>query len=162
MVKDPFFWIKSLLKRNYELVVHSHKRNQIDNLLKSVTFEGITYDSIIHLWNNCMYSYLNPNKFSTDNTVIIRFEDFLYSFEEIMDRLSHYLIPKPSNIFKSPPINKASKQHGHKCNTRQEAIICYNESTKYDIFNKCQLRIINSQLNKKVLEILRYDIKITD
>ena len=157
MIKEPRFWLQSLRRRKYELEIINKERGDVDQLMGSVKLDGVHYPSTMHLWNTYAKHYQDPGRFPTENTMVIRFEDFLYKFGEVMGRLYAVLPARPGVPRDMPPNGTAGKNHGTHCRNRQEAEAYYSVYTNcYSGITPTHMDTIDTILDRDSLEALGY------
>ncbi|CAK0845595.1 unnamed protein product, partial [Prorocentrum cordatum] len=124
VVKDPLFWLKSMSKHFYDIKVHGDKTSGMDALLQRLEHGGNDYDGCMELWSASCRSYLDTARFPADRCVLLRYEDFLFRFWEVMVHLSA-LLPARGQRLKEPPNSTRSKTHGREVRDRAEALSFY-------------------------------------
>jgi len=104
LVKDPFFWIQSLARNPwagtfYELLPVRVVRAGYDiqfvpsapcgtsQLFSTILFDDILYHDAVDLWEATVASYFDDRIFSRAKSVVVRYEDFLLRFGDVMDAL---------------------------------------------------------------------------
>ena len=157
LVKDPYFWIQSVKKCPYELKL-SHQVNpiQTEDLLVPLQLEGRQYANIGAVWNQYTKTYLDDLAFSPENTVIIRFHDFLYRYQEVMLALDKYLPRKIGSGKTFHPFSQRSKSHGIFCRNRDEAMSYYQSANRYRGFSPSELVRIGESLDTRLMSRLNY------
>lgn len=127
VTKDPLFWLKSMSKHFYEMKVvdkGAHRRG-LDSLFCSIEHEGRQYDDAVQLWTACMESYLDDELFPNSQCVILRYEDFLFRFWDVMVHLAAFL-PANCQRLKESPTSLRSKTHGREVRGREDALMFYS------------------------------------
>ncbi len=125
LVKDPYFWYKSLNNDKSLLTTSS------GNLLNYLVFNGKGYDNIISLYNRYLKNYLNHSIFPVTNNIIIRYEDYLLKYHQTIEYLdTKFLVKKEVGL--PFPINNKENEW-------------YNYGDKYRLENR-YLNISNNEL----------------
>mmetsp|Transcript_138721 Transcript_138721/g.431524 ORF Transcript_138721/g.431524 Transcript_138721/m.431524 type:complete len:207 (-) Transcript_138721:42-662(-) len=102
LVKDPAFWIQSLardpaggsfydiepvefegLKREVR-----ESRLEVRHLFEPVLFDGAIYEDALCLWEAAVRSYFDEGLFPPERTAVVRCEDFLFRFHEVLRALA--------------------------------------------------------------------------
>lgn len=157
LVKDPYFWVQSVKKCPYELKVSSKVIPiQTTDLLDTVQLEDRQYPNIMALWNQYTKTYLDDRAFSPQNTVVIRYQDFLYRYREVMTTLSKYLPRRPGSSQIYQPFSQRSKSHGIFCRNRDEAIAYYRPENRYLGFTQNELEKISQSLDTQLMDQFNY------
>jgi len=126
VTKDPVFWLKSMSKHHYEIKVPTRcRRAGLDPLFGRLEHEGRCYNSAVELWNSTVYSFLNEDLFPSSRCVVLRYEDFLFRFWDVMVHLSAFL-PAHCQKLKESPNAVRSKSHGREVRNRDEALRYYS------------------------------------
>eukprot|EP00434_Breviolum_minutum_P039852 symbB.v1.2.035395.t1/scaffold4755.1/size35387/1 len=167
MAKEPHFWLQSCsreLRNFFELRPVGPQRRELPaqelwQLLSSIEHDGVLYDNAMDLWNDTMHSYLDDNVYPAHQSVIVRCEDFLFSYREVMEALQKLgaLNFLPNVTLASAPLAERAK--GHKeCRTRDEALDFYsNPKNQKAAFTSDQLTLIRFALDQKAMMQLGYD-----
>jgi len=87
--------------------------------------EGCCYSSAVELWNATVQSFLNEDLFPSSRCVVLRYEDFLFRFWDVMVHLSAFL-PAHCQKLKESPNAVRSKSHGREVRNRDEALRYYS------------------------------------
>eukprot|EP00913_Durusdinium_trenchii_P031827 g29805.t1 len=137
MVKEPHFWLQSCsreLRNFFELrpvALRGTTRRELPaqelrQLLSNLEHDGILYENAMDLWNDTMQSYLDDHIYPPSQSVIVRCEDFLFSYAKVMDALQKLGALKPRSAADTEPLKERAK--GHKeCRTRDEALEFYRQ-----------------------------------
>lgn len=127
VTKDPFFWLKSMSKHFYEMKVAKGpwQRAGLDPLFSELTHEGRSYGDALELWSTAMRSFLDEELYPSDRCVLLRYEDFLFNFWDVMLHLAAFL-PAHGQRLKEPPNVRRSKSHGKDVRGRDEALRFYS------------------------------------
>merc|ERR1712150_426908 len=103
-----------------------------------------------------MGSFLDETLYPSNRCVLLRYEDFLFRFWDVMVHLSAFL-PVNGQRLKEPPNSNRSKSHGHEVRGRDEALKFYslheNRHCDFTPQHFARMRTINPQL----LRALGYD-----
>ncbi|CAL1155734.1 unnamed protein product [Cladocopium goreaui] len=166
MAKEPHFWLQSCsreLRNFFEIRPVGPERRELPaqelwQLLSSIEHDGVLYENAMDLWNDTMHSYLDDSVYPPHQTVIVRCEDFLFSFHGVLRALQKLgaLTPKLPLETAVPLMERAK---GHKeCRDRDEALQFYsNPKHQKAAFNSDQLALIGFALDRKALAQLGYD-----
>ncbi|CAK9067524.1 unnamed protein product [Durusdinium trenchii] len=168
MVKEPHFWLQSCsreLRNFFELrpvALRGTTRRELPaqelrQLLSNLEHDGILYENAMDLWNDTMQSYLDDHIYPPSQSVIVRCEDFLFSYAKVMDALQKLGALKPRSAADTEPLKERAK--GHKeCRTRDEALEFYRQpKNRKGAFTSDQLALINFALDASALAQLGYD-----
>ncbi|CAE7227886.1 unnamed protein product [Symbiodinium pilosum] len=133
LVKEPHFWLKSCsreLRNFFEIRPFEGPQRrempaqQLSQLLGSLEHDCVTYENALQLWNDTVRSYMDDGVYPADQAVIVRCEDFLFSFHEVMTTLGQLGQLEELSASVPEPIEERAK--GHKeCRTRGEALDFY-------------------------------------
>jgi len=124
--KDPLFWLKSMSKHYYEIKVPGgSQRTGLDALFGELEHEGRRYGDAVELWSAAMRSFLDGQLYPTSRCVLLRYEDFLFRFWDVMIHLSAFL-PANCQRLKESPNSSRSKSHGREVRGRDEALRFYS------------------------------------
>jgi len=157
MTKEPFFWLQSLRRRRYDIKLLTSAPTMMESLLSAVELDGRYYPSSLHLWNEYASHYEDPTRFPPENTRLIRFEDFLYRFDTVMEELYKILPARPEIPRDTPPLWGVSKQHGHWSRNRKEAEAYYRiYENCYQGLSPSQIAEVHNNLDRRQLERLGY------
>jgi hypothetical protein len=89
MVRDPYFWLRSLEKKRYTLESKSKNPNDINQLLvKPCKLRTHKFSNCVQLWNYYYKNYLNF--LSKDRTLYISYEQLIFE----PDRTVYYFVFK--------------------------------------------------------------------
>lgn len=157
VTKDPSFWLKSMSKHLYEIKVESGKKKGYEALFCAMCHEGRRYDDAVELWKATMDSYLDEARYPSNRCVLLRYEDFLFRFWEIMVHLAAFL---PADIarLKEPPLVDKSKGHGQQVRGRSQALKHYSLSkNRITDFATEHLEKLRVGLGPALLELLGYE-----
>jgi len=126
VMKDPIFWLKSMSKHHYEIKVTTRcRRAGLDPLFGRLEHDGCSYSSAVELWNATVQSFLSEDLFPSNRCVMLRYEDFLFRFWDVMVHLSAFL-PAHCQKLKESPNAVRSKSHGREVRNRDEALRYYS------------------------------------
>jgi len=135
LVKDPAFWIQSL-GRNVEdgtfydvepaqVVVTKDKVEVVavqafsrDQLFETVFFDGEVYADAICLWETQVRSYFLEEVFPAERTAVVRYEDFLFDFDAVVQALARRGLPLREAL-PVEPLNETAKDDSHPACTRR-------------------------------------------
>jgi len=128
VTKDPLFWLQSMSKHFYELkLAEGYDRSGLDALFRGLDHQGRRYRDAVELWSATMSSFLDENLYPSSRCVLVRYEDFLFRFWDVMVHLAAFL-PAVCQRLKEPPNSHRSKTHGLHVRGREEALKFYAAS----------------------------------
>lgn len=111
VTKDPLFWLKSVSKHYYEIRASEGSRAGLDNLFGELQHAGRHYKDAVELWSAAMGSFLDEELYPSSRCVLLRYEDFLFRFWDVVVHLSAFLTSNGERL-KEPPIGNRLKAHG--------------------------------------------------
>jgi len=169
VAKDPLFWLKSMSKHQYEMKVDkeaSHdilnagledsKNAGLDVLFRALEHGGRHYRDAVELWSVAMRSFLNEALYPKDRCVLLRYEDFLFRFADVMTHLAAFLRLKGGRL-KEPPNASKSKSHGREVRGREDALSFYFWSrNRHNFFVRDHFDRMR-ELSSELLVALGYD-----
>lgn len=142
LVKDPAFWIQSLARnplegtfyeifpvgavynqwRQMEVVpVQATSRRQ---LFSHVLFDDTLYDDAVGIWEATVRSYFEESIFPVSRTVVVRCEDFLFRFDEVIDALARRGLPLRANApAERTPLDDTAKDASHPDCTDRKSVV---------------------------------------
>eukprot|EP00439_Symbiodinium_sp_Y106_P065059 s960_g10.t1 len=97
LVKEPHFWLRSCsreLRNFFELRPFEGPQRRempaqkLSQLLGTLEHDCLAYENALHLWNDTVRSYMDDQVYPADQAVIVRCEDFLFSFHDVMAALA--------------------------------------------------------------------------
>ena len=156
MIKDPLFWIKSLTKHQYEIITKSNSSCAINKLLNPLELCGKTFTNILELWNTYASSIIDTCKYPQAQTLIIRYEDFLYHYTETLNIILSLFPDSKVKNRNTQPLTFSSKQHGYRCRNRLEAEAHYLPKNRYKGFSLLQIASMERSLCPDLLHTFGY------
>lgn len=172
MVKEPLFWLKSCSRelRNF-FEIHPFKENDkgeredvpattLQQLFGPIEHDAVLYGDAVGLWNDTVRSYFDDAIYPPDQAVVVRCEDFLFSFHKVMDGLAAYgLHERCRQGGACPPEPLRDRAKGHaECRTRDEALRFYRDgANRCSDFTRWELALVADELDVTALRRLRYD-----
>jgi hypothetical protein len=157
MVRDPYFWLRSLEKKRYTFESKSKNPDDINKLLvKPCKLRTHKFSNCVQLWN---YYYKNYLKFlSKDRTLYISYEQLIFEPEKVINVLSEYIRLKPTYQMKDiitimrTPSNKRAKNH--------KDAVAYNKNTnnRKNVYHPSIQTFIQKNLDKELMKIFGYQI----
>lgn len=159
MVRDPYFWLRSLGKKRYTLESFSRSPDNINDLIVSeCKLRSRRYANCVELWNAYYGNYLKHlSPFSS--TLYIRYEQLIFEPERVIGVISKYLQLRPmytqmSEIMKimQPPSNSRAKNY--------KDAVKYNATAenRVDQYSPEVIKFIGDKLDKNLMEKLGYTI----
>lgn len=150
LIKDPFFWFQSLKRNKKDLVVKTR-----NDLAGNIIFNGRGYKNATELWNQSVTNYLDKKLFPISNTLILKYEEFLFQYQETLHLLDTLLLVKPG-LTNQVAIN--TKAHPHeKCHNRLEALEHYQSANRYKDLSKDEMASIILTVSRSLLDYLDYE-----
>ncbi|CAJ1432590.1 unnamed protein product [Effrenium voratum] len=156
LVKEPHFWLQSCSRelRNFFEIrpLGQHRRElpaqELWQLLGQIEHDSLIYENAMDLWNDTVRSYMDDEVYPSDQAVILRSEDFLFSFHEVMTTLGKLGALKEKSGCLEPLEERAK---GHKeCRTRAEALQFYRHpENQKAAFTSDQLALVSFVLDQK-------------
>ena len=156
MIKDPLFWTQSLVKQYYEIKPLCDSYLPVNRLLGPISLCGENFNNVFSLWNRYLTALQDPQKFSPEKTLIIRYEDFLHDYDSTISRILQYVSPEKVIAGKLQPLTQSSKVHGYRCRNRQEAISYYQPHNRYRGFTLAQTAVMQNSLSADLLRKFGY------
>lgn len=159
VTKDPTFWLKSMSKYIYPeiKIPPGCQRSGMEPLFGELSMEGWHYRDAVELWNNSMCSFLDEGLYPSSRCIILRYEDFLFRFWDVMVHLAAFL-PANGQRLKEPPNASRSKTHGRVVRGREEALRFYAlHKNKYSDFLDETLERIAAGFETRSLRALGYE-----
>lgn len=130
VTKDPLFWLKSMSKHFYDMKVpEGSQRNGLNSLFGELEHCGRRYRDALEFWCTIMESFLDERRFPKNRCVLLRYEDLLFRFWDVMVHMAAFLPAKEKRL-KEPPNSSRSKSHGRAVRGRDEALRFYAWSEK--------------------------------
>jgi hypothetical protein len=157
MVRDPYFWLRSLEKKRYTLESKSRNPNDINQLLvKPCKLRTHKFSNCVQLWNYYYKNYLNL--LSKDRTLYISYEQLIFEPEKVINVLSEYIQLKPTYEMKDiitimrQPSNKRAKNH--------KDAVAYNKNSnnRKNVYDPSIQTFIQKNLDKELMKIFGYQI----
>lgn len=156
VTKDPLFWLKSMSKHYYEMESADHSRSGLDGLFQRVRHGGQDFEDAVDLWNKTMESFLDDRLFPSHQCVLLKSEDLLFRFNEVLIHLASFL-PTIIDHLKDGPSLRPAKLHGHEVRGREDALSQYmTEDHRFEDFSEKHLQKTKN-FNPRVLRELRYE-----
>ncbi|CAK0790199.1 unnamed protein product, partial [Prorocentrum cordatum] len=134
LVKEPRFWLRSLSRcaRNFHAARPVERLGGewkevgspgLRELFGPVEHDGICHRDALDLWAATVGSYFDDEVYPPESSLIVRSEDFLFRFEDVMDVLGTIFEPAAA----APPARPIDgRAKGHKeSRTRDEALRFY-------------------------------------
>jgi len=168
-VKEPHFWLKSCSKAErqfFELhpIVEDPKTGErsdappqtLQQLLGLIEHDAVTYPNAIQLWNDTVRSYFDDAVYPADRSVVVRSEDFLFRFHEVMDELANCGLREHQKGDRPEPL--ADRAKGHlECRTRDQALGFYADVRNLQSdFAPSELELVKRDSSKDALAKLGY------
>mmetsp|Transcript_51599 Transcript_51599/g.138047 ORF Transcript_51599/g.138047 Transcript_51599/m.138047 type:complete len:289 (-) Transcript_51599:25-891(-) len=168
LVKEPHFWIKSLAReeRNFG-ELHPFREDElgeredvapssIADLFAPFEHDTIIYPQAIGMWNDAVRSYFDDEVYLPDQSVIIRCEDFLFKFHEVMDHLAAFGLRDKEPGVKPEPMSDRAR-NSRACRTREQALRFYADHRNWKSdFGQDELDMMAAGLDSEALSMLRY------
>mmetsp|Transcript_47069 Transcript_47069/g.108766 ORF Transcript_47069/g.108766 Transcript_47069/m.108766 type:complete len:389 (+) Transcript_47069:179-1345(+) len=108
LVRDPGYWVQSLGRgaaetpstfnelepvrvckdKSGQLQVEYFAPKNASQLFRTVKFEGRIYQDALQIWEETVCTYLDKNIWPPDRTVVLRYEDFVFRFEDAMTTIA--------------------------------------------------------------------------
>merc|ERR1712205_296782 len=90
------------------------------------------YKNLVGLWNDTVSSYFDGGVYPEDQSVIIRCEDFLFRFHEVMNELASWGLPERPELEGERPDPLEDRAKGHlECRNRGDAMKFYGNSSNW-------------------------------
>jgi len=178
LVKDPCFWIQSLTRNGllyevrplFQIAEGGHARVQeignfttaqlVDMLLCGyVEFEDVIYEGgALGVWEATVRSYFDAGVYPLHRTAVIRSEDFLFRFDEVMGALELLGLSRRLGAGRLEPDATPAKGAQHLgARDRREALAWYSsEENRSTGFSGPQFEQIFQMLHPEVMEPLCY------
>eukprot|EP00747_Dinoflagellata_sp_TGD_P199971 gnl/TRDRNA2_/TRDRNA2_73316_c0_seq2.p1 gnl/TRDRNA2_/TRDRNA2_73316_c0~~gnl/TRDRNA2_/TRDRNA2_73316_c0_seq2.p1 ORF type:complete len:671 (+),score=92.77 gnl/TRDRNA2_/TRDRNA2_73316_c0_seq2:46-2013(+) len=156
VTKDPLFWLKSMSKHYYEIKAEGNSRAGLDALFGELEHERQRYTDAVALWNASMGSFLDEELYPSSRCVLLRYEDFLFRFWDVMVHLCAFL-PAACQRVKEPPNSSRSKSHGKEVRGREEALRFYSSGQNRICDFTLQHRKRLMELDAAILQALGYE-----
>ncbi|CAE8584285.1 unnamed protein product [Polarella glacialis] len=171
MVKEPHFWLQSCsreLRNFFEIralsVKEGHQLQEVapqglSDLFGHIEHDCILYSNAVGLWNDTVRSYFDDDVYPPERAAIVRCEDFLFSFHELMDALALRFGLRQRRPDLAPPEPLAERAKGHvECRTRGEALHFYAEPrNQRAAFSEEQLAVVSDCIDSQAVSRLFYD-----
>jgi hypothetical protein len=87
LVKDPLFWIKSMMRNPYDIPF------DLQDISQPFEYQGRQFDGLADLWN--FYLEIYRSEFSSRNTLILRNHDALFRWKEAMKEIVRAWLGSP-------------------------------------------------------------------
>jgi hypothetical protein len=114
---------------------------------------GVSWDSLIHYWNEWYESYVNVNY----PRLIIRFEDTLYYPTQVMEQVCVCGGATPQQPHKYL-VSEAKYNHKQQQNNLVSAIIKYGTNkTRYNNLTNYDIKFMQQHVNSTVMKLFQYD-----
>jgi len=174
LVKDPAFWIQSLGRNpregtfyeihpvrplggsSMELVEPLHA----GQLFHPVFFDDCMYSDALEIWEATVRGYFNQHYLPLARTVVLRCEDFLFSFPVAMQALAACGLPLRADAPSSwNPLPETAKDDSHPSCTRRgrtELLRYYSDRTmRYKGFTERQVQRLQC-VDPELIQLLGY------
>lgn len=171
MVKDPLYWILSMMKAKYNgmywdsNIQHGvlydntdniHIYNKEYNKKRLVYHENVktkVFDNILLTWNYFVKMYLNIS----NPKIIIRYEDILLNPEKVFKKIDYYIERK--NKEKSSKIQLKKSKSFSDCRNLVEATKFYtNTKNRINSFEKKDIEYLQKYISKDIMKLFNYDL----
>lgn len=181
LTKDPAFWLKSMGRKAPTSFYHirplrchpnsgeltdaySNKEEmneaKPDDILRSVEFDSVIYKDALEVWKATLLSYFDKDVYPEESTVILRCEDFLFRFDEIIQALAMAGLELKAQIERpASPLDTPAKGHMNvRCRDRSEALSYYaDENNRFGgLSEKASYRISMVIMESQIVEALGY------
>eukprot|EP00746_Dinoflagellata_sp_MGD_P067621 gnl/MRDRNA2_/MRDRNA2_27914_c0_seq1.p1 gnl/MRDRNA2_/MRDRNA2_27914_c0~~gnl/MRDRNA2_/MRDRNA2_27914_c0_seq1.p1 ORF type:complete len:630 (-),score=103.07 gnl/MRDRNA2_/MRDRNA2_27914_c0_seq1:11-1900(-) len=173
MTKEPHFWLSSTgrtpgkfhsvcpvqQQRDGRLKPVDFDERKMDHLFGTVEHDGILYPNAIAFWSDVVCSYFDDTVYPPERSVIVRCEDFLYRWQDVMDSLAAKgLQKKTEGINSMKPLEGRAKPHPS-VRTREEALQFYrSEKNRVSGFSREQLKRIQDEAEVSAVAALAYGV----
>lgn len=170
MVKEPYFWLKSCCRepRNW-FELHPFRKNEegeledvpenkkvMEDLFRPLEHDTILYPNAALMWNDVVRSYFDDSVYNPQQAVIVRCEDFLFSFHAVMDELAKLGLEELNGGDRPEPLADRAKGH-YECRTRDQALGFYaSNANRTSDFSQEQLNVVARDLDRELLARLSY------
>jgi len=170
MVKEPYFWLKSCCRepRNW-FELHPYTRSEEgvfedvpenkkvkEDLFRPLEHDTVKYPNAVQMWNDVVRSYFDDSVYSPRQAVIVRSEDFLFHFHEVMDELARFGLQDLNRDDRPEPLADRAKGH-YECRTRDQALVFYaSNANRTSDFSPEQLATVARDLDRELLGRLSY------
>eukprot|EP00747_Dinoflagellata_sp_TGD_P179114 gnl/TRDRNA2_/TRDRNA2_29339_c0_seq1.p1 gnl/TRDRNA2_/TRDRNA2_29339_c0~~gnl/TRDRNA2_/TRDRNA2_29339_c0_seq1.p1 ORF type:complete len:560 (+),score=72.62 gnl/TRDRNA2_/TRDRNA2_29339_c0_seq1:75-1682(+) len=170
MVKEPHFWLKSCSRevRNFfelhPVVMNPEtglredgKPQNLQDLLGPIEHDCIMYPNAAALWSDYVRSYFDDEVYPPEHCVIVRCEDFLFRFHDVMDALRDFGLEEKQEAAERPdPLADRAKGH-MECRTRDQALDFYAHAENMTSgFSSDELAVVARHLDAEALKRLHY------
>mmetsp|Transcript_10320 Transcript_10320/g.30283 ORF Transcript_10320/g.30283 Transcript_10320/m.30283 type:complete len:489 (-) Transcript_10320:300-1766(-) len=165
MVKEPHFWIKSLARNFYE--IHPLEVNgagdfqdrpsrNLADLFGHLEHDRVIYPDASALWSDAVAAYLDESTFPGSPGVVVRSEDFLFRFADVMSELAMTYF---SSDVEGPTAVEPKCQHSMKsgARSREQALSFYSDSSnRFSGFSHEQLLQVAQSIPADLIHLLGY------
>jgi len=147
LVKDPAFWIQSLMRHAprsfyslHPVEIHpdvgriyrycpsgsgNWDRAVVEDLFGLVEFDGMLFGDALELWEATVASYFDSDLYDPSRSVVLRSEDFLYRFDDAMAALAARGLPLKPERPAAPATGPAKEHRDLRSRSRLEALNFY-------------------------------------
>lgn len=168
MVKEPYFWLKSCSRaeRNF-FEIHPFSENErgeridvppktLQHLFVPLEHDAIIYPNAVGMWNDVIRSYFDESVYPPDQTIIVRSEDFLFHFHEVMDELAGCWLQEKEKGCRPEPLAERAKGH-IECRSRDDALSFYGNLANWKSdFSPEELSTVARDIDPEALKRLNY------
>lgn len=167
MVKEPHFWLKSIARRASQFFeIHPFRENDegeredvapqnMEDLFTPFEHDTLIYPNAIGLWNDTIRSYLDDEVYPSKHSVLVRFEDFLFNFHDVMDELGNYGFRDRD---KAKPMQDDEYLHfNRESRTRKQALRYYSDMANWKSnFSPEELETLHKDMDGEAVARLGY------
>jgi hypothetical protein len=165
IVRDPFYWMKSMCKESYDAkwekpkdrrcpALINEETNQVFPVLtrlEQANWAYLNYTSLIGMWVDWYAQYLNADY----PRLLIRFEDVLYRQEEIV-QLIRDCVGMPSSTQPFARLAGKAKSHGDSSDYATALIKYISDDTRHQGLNQLDRDYANKVLPKDMMDLFGY------